>query len=241
MKKTLFGSLGDMIKGNIVMIVLALCVVAAGAVSWYTVKDINEKLENQNVTDPVSESGEEQQGEGEVQDVQTGAENVPLKDEAEMQEETQTVPHTEDKPDSTPQTDTQPQPAFILPVQGEIFAAYSGNELVYNNTMKDWRSHNGIDVYASQGEAVKAGSDGIITDVYSDGMLGWVVQVQCGGFGVRYCGLDGDVQVKKGDRVTQGQKIGTVGEIPLESVEKNHIHLEFFTDSGYADPNDFIG
>lgn len=238
MKKTLFGSLGDMIKGNAVAIVLALCVVAAGAVSWYTVKDINDRLENQQIPDPVADSTL-QQAESHVQDVQTEAENVPLKDEIAAE----TEPHTgtPQAADTVPQTETQTKARFVLPVNGQIFAAYSGDELVYNPTMNDWRSHNGIDVYAPQDALVTAGCDGTVADVYSDGMLGWVVEMQRGSFGVRYCGLADNVQVKKGDRVVQGQKIGTVGQIPLESGEKSHIHLEFFTDSGYADPNDFIG
>jgi len=43
MKKKLFGSLGEHIRANWVMIILALCVVGAGALSFYTINDINEK------------------------------------------------------------------------------------------------------------------------------------------------------------------------------------------------------
>lgn len=238
MKKTLFGSLGDMIKGNWVVIVLSLCVVTAGVLSWYTVKDINERLENQNFADPVTDSGTVQLDDSETQDVQTEMENVPLKEKQQTQaQEQQTVPQTETDTAVTSQTTAR----FVLPVDGQIFAAYSGSELVYNPTMDDWRSHNGIDVYAPQNSTVRAGADGTVTQVYSDGMLGWVVETQCGGFGVRYCGLAQDVQVKAGDTLLQGQTIGTVGQIPLESGEKSHIHLEFFTGSGYADPNEFLG
>ena len=83
MKKKLFGSLGEHIKTNWVMIILALCVVGAGALSFHTVNDINEKLKNQTIPNPdaVSQKNDiiEQQP---VQDVQNEAENVPLKPKA---------------------------------------------------------------------------------------------------------------------------------------------------------------
>ena len=36
-------------------------------------------------------------------------------------------------------------PASTRPVSGRILNAYSGDELVYNKTLGDWRTHNGID------------------------------------------------------------------------------------------------
>ena len=76
MKKTLFGSLGEMIKGNAVMIILGLCVVAAGALSFYTVNDINEKLEQQHIENPNSYT--DSKSEEIAQDVHNEAQNVPL-------------------------------------------------------------------------------------------------------------------------------------------------------------------
>ena len=42
-------------------------------------------------------------------------------------------------------------PASTRPVSGRILNAYSGDELVYNKTLGDWRTHNGID-YAAGAE-----------------------------------------------------------------------------------------
>ena len=42
-------------------------------------------------------------------------------------------------------------PASTQPVSGRILNGYSGDELVYNKTLGDWRTHNGIDYAAGKG------------------------------------------------------------------------------------------
>ena len=244
MKKTFFGSLGEMIKGNAVMIILGICVIAAGALSFYTVNDINNKLEQQNIKNPNSYS--ESIPEDAAQEVEQKAENVPLKDKTES-----TVPRT-DKSDS--KSDTEETAAestsetvtdsaasgFILPVNGKVFAAFSGDELVYNKTMDDWRTHNGIDIRASKDNAVKACADGVVTNVYTDGMLGVVAEIDSGSFVVRYCGLGENMLCTKGKQVKQGDVIGVVGDIPLENAEDSHIHLEVLKNGVHCDPYEYI-
>ena len=249
MKKTLFGSLGEMIKGNALVIILGICVIAAGALSFYTVNDINNKLSQQNIENPnpVPDVIEDEQ----AQDVQNNAENVPLKDKptqsAPQQKENtskttatkaEDVPLEETAADSTPEQTTAPK--FILPVNGKIFAAFSGDELVYNKTMDDWRTHNGIDIRANKDTAVKAASNGTVTNVYADGMLGNVVEIDSGDYTVRYCGLGDNLLCEKGKTVKQGDTIGVVGEIPLETSEDSHLHLEIIKNGTTVNPDDYI-
>ena len=40
--------------------------------------------------------------------------------------------------------------------QGKVLAPYSGDELVYNATLGDWRTHNGVDAAAAAGDEVPA-------------------------------------------------------------------------------------
>ena len=248
MKKNLFGTLGQYIKGNWVIVVLAVATIAAGALSFNTIKDINNKLKNQQIPVPDTVSEEQQQTESEeAQDVQQPAENVPLK------------PKTTPKPAQTPKADSdaaqetttpaegvekadpdQPADKFVLPLDGKIFNSFSGNELVYNTTMGDWRTHNGIDIKATRDTAVKASCDGVVKKVYEDGMLGWVVEIATDDFATRYCGLGKNVFVREGDRVKQGQSIGAVGEIPLEITEDSHIHLEVVKNGEYQNPKDYL-
>ncbi|MBE6887603.1 MAG: M23 family metallopeptidase [Ruminococcaceae bacterium] len=241
MKKTLFGSLGEMIKGNAVMIILAACVVAAGALSFYTINDINDKLEQQNIQPPAAEN--DVSSEEPALDVHNEADNVPLKDKPSASSEVQ--PESEDVTASAgdvaqESAAQQAQQSFVLPVNGEIFAAFSGDELVYNKTMDDWRTHNGIDIRSSRDTAVKASSAGKVINVYEDGMLGSIVEIDSGEYVVRYCGLGTNMLAKKGTAVNQGDVIGVVGEIPLESGKESHIHLEILKNGSYCDPYDYL-
>ena len=245
MKKTLFGSLGEMIKGNAVMIILGLCVVAAGALSFYTVNDINEKLEQQHIENPNSYT--DSKSEEIAQDVHNEAQNVPLKDKSgssQAKDKTESKDAAASAGDVAVDEAAGEQPAkseFVLPVNGTIFAAFSGDELVYNKTMDDWRTHNGIDIRANRDNAVKAATDGTVTAVYADGMLGNVIEIDNGKYTVRYCGLGDNLLCKKGDVVKQGDSIGVVGEVPLESSEESHIHLEIFKDGVWQKPDNYLG
>ena len=100
MKKKLFGAFGQHIKGNWVMVVLGLSVVAAGALSFYTVKDINNKLQQQNIPNP-NPINQEQQTEAEPQSEAVGqtSDRVPLK------------PKAPSAQTADAETATEPQPA----------------------------------------------------------------------------------------------------------------------------------
>ena len=243
MKKTLFGSLGEMIKGNAVMIILSVCVVAAGALSFYTVNDINDKLEQQNITPP--DSAADISSDEVTQDVQNEAENVPLKDSSSSSSKS----NSNDSKETTAAADdvavessdaAETTAEFILPVNGTVFAAFSGDELVYNKTMDDWRTHNGIDIRANKDTAVKAATAGTVTNVYSDGMLGNVVEIDNGKYTVRYCGLGTNLLAEKGKTVNQGDVIGVIGEIPLETSEDGHLHLEIIEGGVRKDPYEYM-
>ncbi len=81
-------------------------------------------------------------------------------------------------------------PSFVLPVSGAILQAYSGDELVYNETLGDWRTHNGVDYSAALGEEVIAPVTGQITEVYADGNWGGVVAlIDEHGYTWRFCGV----------------------------------------------------
>lgn len=240
MKKKLFGTLGQSIRANWVIILLSLCVVGAGALSFYTVNDINEKLKNQTIPLPETVVQEKEEEEPpQASEVQKEAENVPIKPKADSTDaETATKPEVSPSPAADETAADKKE--FVLPVDGKIFAAYSGDELIYNKTMNDWRTHNGIDIKAAAGTVVQASCDGRVKAVYQDGMLGWVAEVENGDYTVRYCGLDKNLTVQQGDKIKQKQPIGKVGEIPLELGEESHIHLEIIKDGQYRNPDRYL-
>ena len=125
----------------------------------------------------------------------------------------------------------------VSPADTEPIRAFSGDELVYNETLGDWRTHNGADYAAAKGDKVHAVTAGTVAAVTEDALWGTVAEVKTLDGGTwRYCGLD-KAQVKTGDEVHQGDVLGTVGTIPSEGEEASHLHLEYRDENGtYQDP-----
>ncbi|MEG2174712.1 MAG: M23 family metallopeptidase, partial [Oscillospiraceae bacterium] len=127
--------------------------------------------------------------------------------------------------------------SFVLPINGEIFAEYSNGQLTRNETLGDWRTHNGIDIKAAEKTSIKAVTGGEITMVAPDPLWGNVVEIKhAGGLVSRYCGLDKDIPVHKGDTVKTGQVIGTLGYVPAENLSPSHLHFEMKKDGKWVDP-----
>ena len=66
-------------------------------------------------------------------------------------------------------------PASTQPVSGRVLNGYSGDELVYNKTLGDWRTHNGIDIQASEGDSVRTAAGGTVLSVKDDELMGTTV------------------------------------------------------------------
>ncbi len=126
--------------------------------------------------------------------------------------------------------------SFSLPVAGKVSAAYSGDELVYNGTLADWRTHNGIDIAAEAGAPVTAALAGRVQSVSEDSLWGGVAEVESDGVTLRYCGLDGLPALAAGDAVAAGQQLGTLAGVPAEKDTGTHLHLEALRGGAYLDP-----
>ena len=113
---------------------------------------------------------------------------------------------------------------------------FSGDELVYNQTLQDWRTHNGADYKGEVGAAVAAVAPGEVTGVTDDALWGTVVTLE-GEDGVvwRYCGLQ-KAQVAPGDDIPRGGVLGTLGTPSCESRDGAHLHLECLDGEAYLDP-----
>ena len=129
-------------------------------------------------------------------------------------------------------------PSAALPELWQAAPAveFSGEELVYNETLGDWRTHNGADYAAAQGTAVTPVQPGKVTNVSEDALWGGVVEVtDDDGLVWRYCGLT-DPQVETGDEVSTADTLGEVGAVPAEAHAEAHVHLECLQDGAYQDP-----
>ena len=128
------------------------------------------------------------------------------------------------------------------PVAGEIIAGYSMDALCYNQTTRDWRVHDGMDIAAQAGTAVGAAADGTVYTVYEDETMGMTVVISHdGGYTTKYASLDENLTVKAGDTVTVGQTIGYVGCTALfESALGEHVHFSVTCDGTTVDPASFL-
>lgn len=85
-------------------------------------------------------------------------------------------------------------------------------ELSFNATTQDWRTHDGVDLAALAGEPVRAACSGTVTAVYDDEFLGTTVVISHPeGYETCYSNLAAMPAVSAGMRVTAGDTIGSVG------------------------------
>ena len=140
--------------------------------------------------------------------------------------------------DELPTAQEQQQPLYMLPVQGKIITAFSGEELVYNKTMADWRTHNGIDITAKADADIVAAGGGKVTFVGEKGVWGQVVEVTSDNVLMRYSGIK--ATVKAGDEVNTGDSIGKVLPSQAEIALEPHMHFEVEVGGILKDPVAFI-
>ena len=129
------------------------------------------------------------------------------------------------------------------PVEGQTVAVYAMDKLSYNQTTRDWRTHNGVDIAAEAGTAVCAAAEGTVYAVYEDDTLGTTVVIQhSGGYVTRYASLSEEVSVAPGEAVQLGQRIGCVGNSALlETAIGDHVHFSVTCEGEPVDPAEFLG
>ena len=115
--------------------------------------------------------------------------------------------------------------SLTLPVSGAAITPFSGDMLVKNETLGDWRTHNGIDISAATGTAVTAAN---------------VVEVTSGEVVMTYAGLGDDIAVSLDQQVTAGETLGSVGQIPCELSLEPHLHFDVQVNGDYVDPASLV-
>lgn len=132
---------------------------------------------------------------------------------------------------------------YVVPMQNATIAKdYSGTELQYNDTLKQWEIHKAIDFIATDNLNVYAVADGTVSNVYTNYLEGTVVEIShSDGIVSIYKSLASDVSVAVGDTVSAGQVIGQVGDsMAQESNTGAHLHFEMTVNGVKVDPNDYL-
>lgn len=133
----------------------------------------------------------------------------------------------------------EPAPIWIRPVSGEILRPFTSDSLLYDETMGDWRTHEGVDYAAENGTRVYAIGDGTVEAVTTDELHGTQLTLALAdGRMATYRGLAEKVKVREGASVRAGDVIGTVGAEadPSEAALGSHLHLEVLDGEQYVDP-----
>ncbi|MBQ1242617.1 MAG: M23 family metallopeptidase [Oscillospiraceae bacterium] len=144
----------------------------------------------------------------------------------------------EKAPDVTPVAPT----LIVSPLTGETLTAFSAAELLYSETLCDWRTHEGIDIAAAPGTQVLAACSGTVLSVADDDLMGTTVVIDHGGgFETVYANLQSVPTVAPEQYVSAGQVIGSVGETAIaEAAVAPHLHFAVTRDGKPFDPADFL-
>lgn len=235
-------------------IALCCCVLVIGIAGYFTEKHTDkassvistEVAQNEEATEkPVYSAdmdkftsaalstpapAEEEASQNEVTD------NIPVVSQPQVIEE-----YAVDNPDveETAVIVSSEQPAFIMPVSGDILEGFS-ETLVYNNALSDWRTHDGIDIAAEKGCSIQSAADGVIDLITTDAMGECVEISHASGFVTRYSGLENIENLSEGKEIHSGEVIGTLGDCKGENVTQSHLHFEMEKDGNAVNPSDYL-
>ena len=147
-----------------------------------------------------------------------------------------------DEEKETTETEKVPDPEFKMPVEGEIMKEFANNKLVYSSTLDVWATHNGIDIAADKTTVVKAAADGTVSSIKNDPRYGLTVIIEhVNGYKTVYSNLLSTEFVVEGEKVEQGQSIGTVGNTAaFEISDEPHLHFELLKDNEQQDPELYL-
>lgn len=130
----------------------------------------------------------------------------------------------------------------VSPLDGEVVTAFAMDQLVYNPTLQDWRTHDGVDIAAELGTSVLAACAGTVLSVSEDALMGTTVVLNHqDGCQTVYANLQKGADVEAGEAVAAGQIIGAVGDTAAaESAQGPHLHFSVNRNGESVDPAEFL-
>ncbi len=223
------------VKGLFVFIVLGVAITAIVSI-------LNAMAPDKN-TGSTFDADNWKKASAEVRESVPASSKTLPKEEKQETEKTPTPAPTADKSEGEAlKTDGEGIPAFKKPIEKEVQKDFSGDNLVYSKTMKDWRVHEGIDYCAEGDDAVMAAADGKVEEAYEDPYLGMTVVIShSGNIRTLYANLRDINDVAVGQEVKCGDIIGHIGNsATVESLEEPHLHFEIIKDMNCVNPKDYL-
>lgn len=244
-------------SGFYIILFLCMCAIGISGYVMYLAEDTAEKVsEATDIANPSTIPFP--MGDETLYDFETGnkiipeePQDVPGSTETPVPEEP-IVPKKQPEADTKASTTPKPEPAvptvsipekkvdtiFTMAVNGTITEPFSGEELVKNKTMDDWRIHAGVDIAAEEGTNVRVIADGTVEEVETDSMMGNTITVKhADGLVSVYANLADGITLKSGDSLKSGDVIAKIGKTALaECMQDAHLHLEVTKNGKAIDP-----
>ena len=190
---------------------VCICLVAIGGV-WFTKNNVDELTSNDLFVNKTNENSKRDEDEVHL-----------IEKEAEKDDSIPTS--TGSKENLEKAKEKQENKSSKLSFLGtKVVREYSEKEPSYSKTLDLWE--------------IKSLLDGKVVNVFKDDKHGISVRVEsANNVVVVYSNLDEKTNVKKGQEVTEGQVLGTVGNTTsVESEDGTHVHLEAFKGEESIDP-----
>ena len=226
-------------------IALAISIVAVGTATFFAVNRNMDNLHGGDTMDLSSQSSANEWG-FPTQDANQNQSGVPVTSGSQSSRPGSGSAGTSSSSKSASSNSTSSRTGsqasvpntYAMPLSGDIINEFSKNELVKSKTMGDWRTHDGIDIKGKNGTPVKSCADGTVLEIKEDPLWGVMVTIDHkNGYVGYYCSLNTTVNVKKGQEVSVGTVIGSIGDTAqCEIAEEQHLHFGLKKDDKWVDP-----
>lgn len=130
---------------------------------------------------------------------------------------------------------------LLWPVTGNVIIPYSMDTTVYFETLDQYQCNPALYLKADKGTAVKAVYQGTVTSVTENERYGKMLTIDMGnGYKMAYGQLE-QVNLKKGDQVETGAKVGTVAE-PTDYflLEGSHLYIKMTKNGKEVNPTEYF-
>ncbi|MBR3767988.1 MAG: M23 family metallopeptidase [Clostridia bacterium] len=230
-----------MLKSNGLYFALGLCLLAAGVVGFTATNNKTPSVMAENTTKQIESItfGEIAEKEEETSFiVEINIDEFTTK----APEEPSTAAVFDNNAEVIEETTEAQKLVFTSPLSFSMGMDYSMGIPVFSQTMNDYRTHNGVDFKGVKGENVKTVAEGTVVSVEKNAVWGNTVTVDHGnGITSAVSGLADEALISVGAQVYTDTVIGIVGDIPVESGEDSHVHLEMRVNGELVDPLEIMG
>jgi murein DD-endopeptidase MepM/ murein hydrolase activator NlpD len=127
------------------------------------------------------------------------------------------------------------------PLAGEIYREFTMDDLVYFDSIGEWRVHKGVDIKPKDTLLIESAFAGTVESINASELTGTEIVIDHGNnIKTLYSNLV-TASVKVGEQVQQGQAIGNIGKTAsIEASDGAHLHFELLVDGKNVNPMDYI-